>query len=958
MKRRRFESRDGEGESVDATRSPVPTALGSLPSGTVTFAFTDIEGSTVRWERDRAAMQDAVRRHDALMRDAVAAFGGHVFKTIGDAFCVAFARPEDAVAAMLDAQRALGAEDFSAVDGIRVRVAIHTGTADERDADYFGPAVNRVARLLAIAYGGQVLVSGATASLIHGTLPPGASLADLGNHRLKDLAQPEHVYQLRSPELPAEFPALLSLDARSWLVPDAMRTRYFTGREDVLATLRSQLVERRRAVLSGLGGVGKTQTAIEYAVRHRVEYPDGVFWVNAETAGGLARGFVEIAQTLHLPAAAGGDQERVVAEVLQWLNGRDRWLLILDNVEDRREIRPFVPKSDKGHVLMTSRESVFQEFGIVRGLEVPDFDGDDALRFLLMRADREDAGPDERNAAADLAREVGNLPLALEQAGAYITETNAAFAAYLSALRKRRLALMEKAVGLVSRDTVAVTWVANLEAVERASLASAEILRISAFLAPDAIPFELFLDAAQEFDGPIAEALADPDELSMAELLRPLARYSLIRSDPISRAFSVHRLVQEVARASLAEPERKTCVEHAVGALDRVFPIVEFSNWEQCERLVPHVAAVAGWVDSSIGRPEAAGRLMNRAGEYLFRRGRRAEARPLYERALAIREKALGPHHPDVAESLNNMAELLGYEGRYAEAQPLCERSLAIGESALGPHHPDVARSLHNLAVLHFYQGRYAEAQPLQERALIIRENALGPDHPDVARSQNNLATLHHSQGRYAEARPLYERALATQELTLGPHHPDVGRCLNNLGELHRQEGRYAEAQPLHERVLAIRERALGPDHPDFAFSLHNLGAIHASQGRYAEAKPLFERALAIFEKALGAEHPLVASSLKSLAQLHDDQHLYAQAQTLYERALAIQEKALGPDHPDLGASLNSLAELHRQQERYGEAQRFHERALAIRQKALEPDHADIAESLNNLAELRRQRGG
>ena len=151
-------------------------------------------------------MQDAVRRHDAIMKAAITEFSGHVFKTIGDAYCVAFARPEEAIAAMLAVQRRLAAEDFSAVDGLRVRAAIHTGTADERDADYFGPAVNRVARLLAIGHGGQVLVSGVTVELAQGSLPPQASLRDLGEHQLKDLSRPEHVHQLSAPDLPVQFP--------------------------------------------------------------------------------------------------------------------------------------------------------------------------------------------------------------------------------------------------------------------------------------------------------------------------------------------------------------------------------------------------------------------------------------------------------------------------------------------------------------------------------------------------------------------------------------------------------------------------------------------------------------------------------------------------------------------------------------------------------------------------------
>ncbi|MDQ6824479.1 MAG: adenylate/guanylate cyclase domain-containing protein, partial [Candidatus Eremiobacteraeota bacterium] len=156
-----------------------------LPSGSVTFAFTDIEGSTMRWERDSAAMQEALRRHDALMRSAIVEHGGYVFKTVGDAFCAVFSNPQDALSALLAAQCALAAEDFSAVDGMRVRAAIHTGTADERDDDYFGPSVNRVARLLAIGHGGQVLVSGVTTDLVQGALPSQTSLRDLGEHRLK-----------------------------------------------------------------------------------------------------------------------------------------------------------------------------------------------------------------------------------------------------------------------------------------------------------------------------------------------------------------------------------------------------------------------------------------------------------------------------------------------------------------------------------------------------------------------------------------------------------------------------------------------------------------------------------------------------------------------------------------------------------------------------------------------------
>ena len=224
--------------------------------------------------------------------------------------------------------------------------------------------------------------------------------------------------------------------------------------------------------------------------------------------------------------------------------------------------------------------------------------------------------------------------------------------------------------------------------------------------------------------------------------------------------------------------------------------------------------------------------------------------------ALAIREQALGPDHPDTAQSLNNLAALYYAQGRYAEAEPLYRRALAIREQALGPDHPDTAQSLNNLAALYYAQGRYAEAEPLYRRALAIREQALGPDHPDTAQSLNNLAALYYAQGRYAEAEPLYRRALAIWEQALGPDHPDTATSLNNLAGLYDAQGRYAEAEPLYQRALAIREQALGPDHPDTATSLNNLAGLYDTQGRYAEAEPLYRRALAIREQALGPDHP------------------------------------------------------------------------------------------------------
>ena len=338
-------------------KKPGGGAKVSAPSGTVTFLFSDIEGSTIRWDRNRAAMQDAVRRHDALMRAAIAHHDGCVFKTVGDAFCAAFARPEDAVAAVLDAQRALGAKDFSAVDGLRVRAAVHTGTADERDGDYFGPALNRVARLLAIGHGGQVLLSSACTELVQGDLPPQAGLRDLGEHRLKDLARPEHVYQLVAPDLIADFPPLRSLQVFQNNLP--LRLSTFVGREAEIADITTLIEKHRLVTLVGSGGVGKTRLSLQVAANLLDGCEAGVWFV--ELAPLTSGDYIPsaIAQALGLTLASEGEPMENLVRALEVKQA----LLVFDNCEHlvepaARAISAILHGAPRVKVLASSRQAV------------------------------------------------------------------------------------------------------------------------------------------------------------------------------------------------------------------------------------------------------------------------------------------------------------------------------------------------------------------------------------------------------------------------------------------------------------------------------------------------------------------------------------------------------------------------------------------------------------------------
>jgi tetratricopeptide (TPR) repeat protein len=624
------------------------------------------------------------------------------------------------------------------------------------------------------------------------------------------------------------------------------RNRYFTGREEVLCRLAEQLKAGGRAAvgqvaaISGLGGIGKTQTAVELAHRHRQDYR-AVFFIVAETAADLVGGFAAMAEKLGLPDA-GRDQAAAVQAALRWLAENEGWLLILDNADEPSLLEPYLRDAGRGHVLITSRAPDFAVLNLdSERLASPP--AEEARDFLLKRTRRQDAGVAERQAAADLAKELGNLPLALEQAAAYITTRQVSFADYLASYRRRGFELfgqMGPQAG-TRHNSVTVTWSLNLEQVRRESPASADLLHAAAFLAPEAIPDEFFLDGGGEISDLLGAAVASRDPLAVAELAAPLIRYSLAERDGEKRTLSLHRLVQEAVKMDLGAAGSEK-LGRVVKSLYRSFPSPEFPTWTRCERLLPHLLAIAGMAEEG----DELAWLLNAAAVYLWNRDRFAEAEPLFERSLAICEKALGADHPHVATALNNLANLYWGQGRLAEAEPLYERSLAVWEKALGADHPQVASSLNNRATLYADQGRLAEAEPLYRRSLAFREKALGADHPDVAQSLNNLANLYADQGRLAEAEPLYQRSLAILKTSLGGDHPDVATSLNNLASLYQNQGLLVDAEPLYERSLAIREKAFGADHPDVAKSLNNLATLRRKQGREDEAETLEARALEV----------------------------------------------------------------------------------------------------------------
>ena len=594
------------------------------------------------------------------------------------------------------------------------------------------------------------------------------------------------------------------------------RNLFFTGREDVLAQLQEALAAQSRVALSGLGGVGKTQTAFEYAHRHLEEYTH-VFWASADSWEALASGYAAIAGLLKLPeadaaapnakdiaelvksdhpdlrsSAAGAlgklqEQPLVVEAVKRWLGSHQGWLLLLDNADDLGVAREFLPTGKNGHALLTTRARAIG--ALARLVEVQEMRPEQGALFLLRRAKYvradallESAAEADRAGAKAIAMQLGGLPLALDQAGAYLEETGCGLSGYLDLYRSHALELLRRRGGLMSdQPAVATTWALSFEKIEKANAAGAELLKLCAFLHPNAMPEEVFREGAPAL-GPALVALGS-DKFAWNDALFEILKYSLLRRDANASTLEIHRLVQAVLKQGMDEATQRRWAECAVRAVDRAFPKVEFSTWALCDRFLAQALTCAGLINQwGFEFPEGA-RLLNHAGSYLHERGRYTEAERLFERALGDPRKGAGPRAPRRGREPQRPGRALpSPRGHYAKAEPLYQRALAIREKALGTDHPDVAASLNNLALLYYHQGRYAQAEPLYQRALAIREKALGPDHPDVATGLNNQAALYYVQGRYAQAEPLFERALAIWEKALGPDHPNVATSLNTLG--------------------------------------------------------------------------------------------------------------------------------------------------------------------------------
>ncbi len=869
-----------------------------LPSGTVTFLFTDIEGSTTRWEQHPEAMRTALARHDALLHSVITAHGGFVFKMVGDAVYAAFATAPDAVAAAVAAQRAVMAEKWGEVSPLHVRMALHSGAAQSRENDYFGPTLSRVARLLSAGYGGQILLSLATEELARDALPVGVSLQDLGEHALKDLLRPEHIFQLTVPDLPSEFPPLKTLERRPHNLP--MQPTPLIGREQEVASVCELLrrPEVRLVTLTGPAGVGKTRLGLQVGAELSDQFADGVFAVFLAPVSDPDLVVSALIQTLEVTDL--GTQPPLT--LLKGALKDKHLLLLLDNFEQVVEaalmVADLLAACPRLKVLVTSRVVLHvraeREFA-VPPLSLPNLKRlpelvalaqYEAVALFIERAlaVKPDFVVTNANApaVAGICARLDGLPLAIELAAARVKYFPPQ--TLLARLEQGLAVLVGGARDLPLRQQTlrgALAWSYDLLAPEEQALFRRFLVFVDGCTMEAA---EVVCTAAVALQGDILEGLAslvDKSLLRQEEQAGGEARFWMLQT---IREYGLEAL----ATSGELEAIREAHANYYLALAEEAEPHLrgaEQTRWfTRLEQEHENLRAALSWllerasmgVEVEQGKQQAERALRLCAALYWFWliRGHVREEQTFLERALAMREEVV----PAVrVRALYAAAQLAWHLDDIGQAETLCRESLALFRE-LGDK-PGMMASLDTLGSVERVRGRYATARvQLEEAAALFQEVG---DTWKWGRCLTELARLATTQGDYNRAHALLEESLVLYR-ALGDQER-IGWVLNLLARMFFvSQSDLARAQALAEQSLALL-REIG--NPYSAFSLGLLGQIYLLQGESAKACELLEESLKAF-KEIGDRSDAV-EPLMGLARVAAYQGDLAMASGLYEECLA-----------------------------------------------------------------------
>ncbi|KAL2859961.1 violaceus kinesin [Aspergillus lucknowensis] len=782
-----------------------------------------------------------------------------------------------------------------------------------------------------------------------------------------------------------------------WMVP-FQRNLGFVGREEEIARIEG-LVEQNngppKIAICGLGGVGKTQIALELAYRMRARDSHwSIFWIPCTSYAAVERAYLSIAQTIGIqgvkPAEA---KERVKTYLYQ--GGAGKWLLVFDNADEMEMWAggpaDFVPQSEQGRILFTTRNrKLAVKLASPFVIDVSEPDTEAGVKMLEKALIGKELLKN-RDAAIALLEQLVFLPLAITQAAAYINSNNIQLSDYSVLLQEQESDVVE----LLSEDfgdngrykdiqnPVATTWLISFKQIQQLNPLAADYLSFMACINPRNIPQSL-----------LPEAGSKKKRIDAIGLLKA---FSFVSEQVQDCALTLHRLVYLSTRNWLRKQQQLSLrIQETADHFSRTFPDDDHTNRKIWRDYLPHALALVGERDfrdvreNYIKLIQNIGKCLRTDGRYneavvLFEdimnmlrkdntnldpstltgmtdlaltydhQGRWKEAEELQVQVMEIQKQVLGPEHPDTLITINQLASTYQNQGRWKEAEKLLVQVLETSKQVLGPEHSHTLGSMHNLALIYQNQGQWKEAEKLQVQVMETVKQVLGLEHPHTLITINQLASTYQNQGRWKEAEELQVQVMETSKQVLGPEHPHTLASMHNLASTYQDQGQWKKADELQVHVMETRKQVLGPEHPDTLTSMNNLASTYWNQGRWKEAEGLGVQVMETWKQVLGPEHPDTLTSMSNLASTYQNQGRWKEAEELGVQVMEIRKQVLGPEHPDTLTSMNNLAYIWYSQQRIHKAITLMEKCVQLRTKMLGPSHPHTTSSSRSLSDWKER---